>query len=108
MSKVIDISLIRLVEQGKKDPNEITDSLIAAGYEREFTPEQLAIATQAVKEAFSQLDLPSHLMATTTKDISDFVLNAIVDSALQDSNYAPTKLVTQIIASGFKKGVTHG
>lgn len=108
MNNVTDISMIRLVEQGKKDPNEITDSLIAAGYQKEFTPSQLAIATAAVTEAFSHLDLPSPLEATTPKDISDFVLNAIVDDALQDDDYTPAKLIFQIIKAGFKKGAANG
>lgn len=107
MNNVTDISMIRLVEQGKKDPNRITDSLIAAGYHKVFTPDELVIATVAATEVFAELELPDHLKITTVKDVSDFVLNEIVDGCLQAEGYTAGKLVAEVIKAGFTQGAPH-
>jgi len=107
MNNVADISMIRLVEQGKKEPNRITDGLIAAGYHKVFTPDELVIATVAAMEVFAELELPDHLKITTAKDISDFVLNEIVDRCLHAEGYTAGKLVAEVIKAGFTQGAAH-
>ena len=107
MSIVIDMGLIRLIEQGKCDPGEITDLLIAAGYSKQLAPDELVKATVMVCRLCDELDLPPDMDPKSASEVMATVLNEIVSDALEEGKDSSAKVAAAVINAGFTKVVSN-
>ncbi|HBQ7825088.1 MAG: hypothetical protein E7D73_23150 [Klebsiella sp.] len=107
MSCVIDMSLPRLIEQGKGDPGEITDLLLAGGYSRAFTLAEMVRATTEVCRTWRSLELPYGQEPETPEQVMGCYLNQIVDEAMQKTDSTSASVAAAVIAAGFAKVANH-
>ena len=101
---VTDMAIHRLIQQGKRDPGDITDLLLADGYARTFTPEEMVKATADCQENWRDLGLPSGGEPETSEQVIGCYLNDIVDEALSQPGATSASIATAVTAAGFRKG----
>lgn len=107
MSCVIDMALPRLIEQGKGDPGETTDLLLAAGYSRAFTLVEMVKATTEACRIWRSLGLPYGQEPETPEQVIACYLNEIVDEAMHKPDATSASVSAVVIAAGFAKVANH-
>lgn len=107
MSTVIDIELSRLIEQGKGDPGDITDLLLAAGYSKTLTIDEWIKATADACRTWRELNLPSGGEPETAEQVLGCVLNDVIDEALNQPGSTRSSIASAVLTAGFFKGVAH-
>lgn len=103
MSRVIDMALPRLIEQGKGDPGDITDLLLAGGYTKALTTDEWVKATAEACRTWRELDLPYGDEPETPAQVMGCYLNDVVDEALNAEGATPASVAAAITAAGFSK-----
>lgn len=107
MSSVIDMALPRLIEQGKGDPGDITDLLLAGGYTKALTSAEWVKATAEAYPAWRELELPYGGEPETPAQVMGCYLNDIVDEALNAEGATPASIAAAVTTAGFTKETDH-
>ncbi|MDU6416544.1 hypothetical protein [Mixta calida] len=107
MSIVVDMELARLIEQGKGDPGEITDLLLAAGYSKTMTIDEWIKATANACRIWRELCLPFGGEPETAEQVLGCVLNDVIDEALNQPDSTRAGIASAVLTAGFFKGAAH-
>lgn len=107
MSNVTNIALARLIGEGKNDPGEITDLILAAGYSRTMNTAEWVKATAEACRTWRSLSLPYGEEPETPQQVMGCFLNEIVDEALNAEDSTAASVAAAVTAAGFTLGADH-
>ena len=101
MTNLINMQLARLIGDGKRDPGEITDLILAAGYSCAMTTTGWVKATAEACRTWRSLSLPCGGEPETPQQVMGCFLNEIVDEALCVEGSSAASVAAAVTAAGF-------
>lgn len=107
MGNILNMALPRLIEQGKGDPGDITDALVKMGYSRSMTVADWVKATADAWSACRTTGVPEGMEPTTPADVMAYLINEVVDEALNTAGATSASVAAALMDAGFRSGANH-